>query len=95
VEFGNIQEIFRGHDTKFQQKHSAGKPQMFSFSATASPRIAVLTSSSTLPCRLWRQNKVLDRTPHTDHSNFVCLIGARRRSAPRLVNILFISEKTI
>jgi len=29
-------------------------------------------------------HKVLDRTPHTDQSNCVCLIGARRRSAPRL-----------
>ena len=35
------------------------------------------------------QNQVLDRTPHTDHSNFVCLIGARHRSAPRLARGIY------
>ncbi|WP_291346298.1 hypothetical protein, partial [Desulfobacula sp.] len=40
-------------------------------------------TSSPLFRRLWRQNKELDRSPHTDQSNYVCLIGARRRSAPR------------
>ena len=43
---------------------------------------AVLTSSSPLSRRLWRLNKELDRSLHTDQSDCVCLIGAQRGSAP-------------
>ena len=63
-----------------------GRRHPFMFLAAAPRGIAVLTSSSPLPRRL-RRNKELDRTPHTDQSNCVCSIGARRRSAPRLLRI--------
>jgi len=32
------------------------------------------------------ENRGADRTPHTNQPDCVCLIGARRRSAPRLVS---------
>jgi hypothetical protein len=55
------EENFGGHTAKV-----FGAPLSLTFSAAAPPRIAVLTASSTLSRRLWRQNKVLDRSPHTE-----------------------------
>jgi hypothetical protein len=45
----------------------------------------VLTSPSPLPSRLWRLNKELDRTPHTDQSNYRLL---DRRTEPVSTGIM-------
>jgi hypothetical protein len=61
------------------------KPQMFTFSAAAPPRTAVLTAS--VPCSVApRQNKELDRMPQPFQSSCACLKSPRRRSAPGLIN---------